>query len=232
MAECCIPRPIIDDDREGSVSSFSNMNLNSSNRKPVRLRTRLREVAHDTILMAAEESLARHGIDGASMQIIAVRAGVGVGTLYNHFEDRDALLRAIFQARRDELCARLDQAITETAGCEFRTQLSTLVRAALSFFDEHRDFLRLALDTEHDRRRPLAPGGRSAIHHVKERLLPIFARGIEHGALRPEAARLYPAVLLGILRAVLESGAASRDPIADACESTIELFLHGAAGDR
>jgi AcrR family transcriptional regulator len=59
------------------------------------------------ILDAAERHFAEHGIEG-SMDAIAKRAGVGAGTLYRHFPNRDALLAALLQARDEELVARRD----------------------------------------------------------------------------------------------------------------------------
>lgn len=57
------------------------------------------------ILDVAERHSAEHGISG-SMDAIAKRAGVGAGTLYRHFPNRDALLAALLQARDEELDAR------------------------------------------------------------------------------------------------------------------------------
>jgi AcrR family transcriptional regulator len=45
---------------------------------------------------AAVEEFAAHGAD-ASLEQIAARAGVGIGTLYRHFPDRQALLVAVYQ---------------------------------------------------------------------------------------------------------------------------------------
>lgn len=59
------------------------------------------------ILQIAEQYFSDHGITG-SMDAIAKRAGVGPGTLYRHFPNRDALLAALLQARQDELVSRRD----------------------------------------------------------------------------------------------------------------------------
>jgi AcrR family transcriptional regulator len=57
------------------------------------------------ILEVAEQFFAEQGIAG-SMDAIAKRAGVGPGTLYRHFPNREALLAALLQARDEELEAR------------------------------------------------------------------------------------------------------------------------------
>jgi AcrR family transcriptional regulator len=51
---------------------------------------------------AAVEEFAAHGAD-ASLEQIAARAGVGIGTLYRHFPDRQALLVAVYQDGFGEL---------------------------------------------------------------------------------------------------------------------------------
>lgn len=56
----------------------------------------------ERILQAADEMFAAHGVD-ASIDEIANRAGVGVGTLYRNFPTKEALLQALFVARMQPL---------------------------------------------------------------------------------------------------------------------------------
>ncbi|WP_242909250.1 TetR/AcrR family transcriptional regulator [Actinomadura terrae] len=67
----------------------------------------------DRILEAARDAVAERGPD-APMELIAQRAGVGVGTLYRRFPDRGALLAALAEQYVHELIEALDQA--EAAG--------------------------------------------------------------------------------------------------------------------
>jgi len=46
----------------------------------------------DTILKAAAQILARHGAEAATTNAIAERAGVSVGSLYQYFANREALM--------------------------------------------------------------------------------------------------------------------------------------------
>lgn len=50
------------------------------------------------LIAAAEIIFAQHGAE-APLQLIAERAGLGRGTLYRHFPDREALVFAVFEAR-------------------------------------------------------------------------------------------------------------------------------------
>jgi AcrR family transcriptional regulator len=59
------------------------------------------------LLQVAEQHFSEHGVTG-SLEAIAKRAGVGAGTLYRHFPNREALLAALLQARADDLVVRRD----------------------------------------------------------------------------------------------------------------------------
>ena len=49
----------------------------------------------DALVAAGREAFAEHGVD-ASLEDIARRAGVGIGTLYRNFPTRDALVEAVY----------------------------------------------------------------------------------------------------------------------------------------
>lgn len=66
----------------------------------------------DQLLAAARELLVTRGAD-ISMKDIADHAGLGVGTLYRRFPDRDALLGATAEAYLSELAAELAAARRE-----------------------------------------------------------------------------------------------------------------------
>jgi AcrR family transcriptional regulator len=59
------------------------------------------------LLEVAAQQFAEHGVT-SSLEAVAKRAGVGPGTLYRHFPNREALLAALLQARADELVTRRD----------------------------------------------------------------------------------------------------------------------------
>ena len=50
----------------------------------------------DEIVRAALELIAEHGFHGAPMAAIAERAGVGAGTIYRYFENKDVMIREIY----------------------------------------------------------------------------------------------------------------------------------------
>ena len=58
------------------------------------------------LIEAALAAFAEHRADDASLDEIARRAGVGIGTLYRHFPTRQALLEAVYRSQVEALCAR------------------------------------------------------------------------------------------------------------------------------
>src|SRR3954467_7812049 len=63
------------------------------------------------ILHAAAEVFGERGLD-ATLDDVARRAGVGVGTVYRRFPDKESLVAELFQGRIDDLVAVAEQACT------------------------------------------------------------------------------------------------------------------------
>lgn len=58
----------------------------------------------EQILDAAEAVFAEMGVDGASMQAVADRAGASVGSLYHFFPSKDVLVEALARRYGDRVC--------------------------------------------------------------------------------------------------------------------------------
>jgi len=61
---------------------------------------------YQRLLAAAAGAFTERGADDVSLEEIARRAGVGIGTLYRHFPTRQALLEAVYRDQVDALGAR------------------------------------------------------------------------------------------------------------------------------
>jgi AcrR family transcriptional regulator len=67
---------------------------------------------YEKVLAAAREAFAEGG-ESTALEEIARRAGVGIGTLYRHFPNRQALLEALYVGEVEDICqtaAALDDA--------------------------------------------------------------------------------------------------------------------------
>lgn len=85
---------------------------------------------YDRLIVAAAAAFAEHGADDVSLEEIARRAGVGIGTLYRHFPARQALLEAVYKEQVDALDALAAKLMTsETPG----PALGEWMRAFIAF---------------------------------------------------------------------------------------------------
>ena len=85
---------------------------------------------YERLLAAATAAFAEHGADDVSLEEIARRAGVGIGTLYRHFPARQALLEAVYKDQVDGLDALAAKLMTaESPGAA----LGEWLRAFLAF---------------------------------------------------------------------------------------------------
>jgi AcrR family transcriptional regulator len=70
--------------------------------KPER-RLRADSIRNRERLLAAAAAVFGAGRPGASLEAVAKRAGVGIGTLYRHFPTREALFEAVYRHEVDQL---------------------------------------------------------------------------------------------------------------------------------
>jgi AcrR family transcriptional regulator len=82
------------------------------------------------LLSAAATVFAEHGADDASLEEIARRAGVGIGTLYRHFPTRQALLEAVYRDQVDALRLRADELLESDSPGD---ALAAWLRAMVAF---------------------------------------------------------------------------------------------------
>jgi AcrR family transcriptional regulator len=80
---------------------MSAANKSSSLEPPVRADARRN---YELLLTAARQAFLEHG-SAASLEEIARRAGVGIGTLYRRFPNRQALLEAVYIDEVESMCA-------------------------------------------------------------------------------------------------------------------------------
>lgn len=85
---------------------------------------------YSKLLAAAAEAFAEHGADDVSLEQVAKRAGVGIGTLYRHFPTRQALLEAVYRDQVQALRARADELIQTKPPAE---ALATWLRDVVDF---------------------------------------------------------------------------------------------------
>ena len=96
------------------------------------------------ILDAAVETFAAKGYAQTDVQEIADRVGIGKGTVYRHFGNKEALFLAAVKHARDKLIDAVD-AVQDTAADPL-AQLRTCMTAILRFFDSHSEIVELLIE--------------------------------------------------------------------------------------
>jgi AcrR family transcriptional regulator len=96
------------------------------------------------ILDAAVETFAAKGYAQTDVQEIADRVGIGKGTVYRHFGNKEALFLAAVKHARDKLINAVD-AVQNTAADPL-AQLRTCMTAILRFFDSHSEIVELLIE--------------------------------------------------------------------------------------
>jgi AcrR family transcriptional regulator len=81
----------------------------------------------DAILKATVQVLLRAGKERLTTTRVAARAGVSVGTLYQYFPNKSALLRAALQRHMDEVGAALESVCREQSGSSLEKMATALV---------------------------------------------------------------------------------------------------------
>jgi AcrR family transcriptional regulator len=210
------------------------MNARSTSRgKPQSMRMRMKEEARATILDAAEQVLAEQG-QAARMDDIAARVGVSVGTLYNYFEDRQQLLEALRDVRGRELLALLDAELERGLQTPYRARLHGFLRCILEHSRTH--FRLFSLLLEDSLRRGTSREGDLDRHlvmwrEVSLRLEHLGQQGVKEGALRPEDAPHYPALLLDMMQGLVLRQLLAKQPAPadELLAPLLRCFLEGAA---
>jgi AcrR family transcriptional regulator len=201
-----------------------------------RRREEARALFRNAILDAAETVFAEHGFHGARIQDIAERARIAVGTVYNHFADKDEVLAALLEERTQEILAQLLPRDDDPAG--FRARLQARIARMLAYVNAHRAFFSIA--NEHGLfAGHAAPGARAASRPLNkvEKFRAVFRalveEGIASGDLEPLPAEALSRFLGGTMRAFVLSSIdeSDADPTGHAA-MTVDLFLHGAARRR
>jgi AcrR family transcriptional regulator len=85
----------------------------------------------ETLLDATARVLTRQGYDRASTNRIAVTAGVSVGSLYQYFPNKEALVAALVARHNREILQLVREALNEVATLDLPTAVRAMVTAAL-----------------------------------------------------------------------------------------------------
>jgi AcrR family transcriptional regulator len=153
------------------------------------------------ILEASARILESDGLRGFNTNAIAARAGVSVGSLYQYFSNKDAIVLALIGSFEEALHDAVLRAVQGGRGQELKARLRLLVRALVTVH-YRRPRLNRVLEGEEER---LGSGADSVAFHAM--VLQLFQDHKNEMAVPISAAT--ERVVIAILRAVVDLGLAS-----------------------
>jgi AcrR family transcriptional regulator len=108
---------------------------------PVQLKQKLKDIAGEAMLDAAESCMIRSGYAATTMQEIAAAAGCAAGTLYLHFKNKDELLKAVIDRHALHIFRSARSAVEQERDPVRKLQAGN--RAFFEYAAGHRPFMRV-----------------------------------------------------------------------------------------
>jgi AcrR family transcriptional regulator len=99
-------------------------------KKPQQARSR---AMVDTLIEATSRVIAQRGLDGTTTPAIAEAAGVSVGSLYQYFDGKDALIAALLEKLVGDLTKLLDTQAQASAHMSLRETVKSAIVLTLTF---------------------------------------------------------------------------------------------------
>jgi AcrR family transcriptional regulator len=90
------------------------------------------KITVDAILVATAQILTQEGYDKASTNRIADRAGVSIGSLYQYFANKDALMVALIDQHEAEMVAMVESKLTNLNDAPIAVVLREIVSACIA----------------------------------------------------------------------------------------------------
>jgi AcrR family transcriptional regulator len=172
------------------------------------------------IIEAAKALFAERGVD-VSVEDIAAAAGVGIGTFYRRFPDRESLVEAVFATKLEGIVAVARDALEiEDPWQAFRTFVMTVAR----MHARNRGLKTVTLSS--DRGHEQVAAFRAAIGPLAEQLI---ERAKAAGALRQDVTTFDIPMIYQAVGAIADR---TRDVAPDYFERTLTLLVDGLAQER
>ena len=172
----------------------------------------------DRLLTAATAAFAEEG-EEVALESVAARAGVGIGTLYRHFPNRDALVVAAYQHEVDALCATAEDLLASHPADEALRLWAERFADYIATKRSMGDALRSAAASDS----PLFAGTREQILRALRRLL---EAGAADGTLRAD---VDPRDVIRVINGIwyLPAGPEWRDTVGRMLDLVIDGLRYG-----
>jgi len=176
----------------------------------------------EKMLQAAAGLFGTQRFHEVRMEDIAAAAGVGKGTIYRYFSDKEDLYLALLERASKHMHERLQRSVPNVKGAT--AQLKAMVTAIISFFDEQPHLLSL-IQREEVLRGPDFPWKKTR-EEMLDLVIGLLQEGNARGEFNVRDPDLLALLLLAGLRGVLRFGKRPRPR--DLSQRIVDIFLKGA----
>ena len=187
------------------------------------------QATHDALLQAATQILSCEGLKGFNTNAIAARAGTSVGSLYQYFPNKDALMLALIHRQKMRMLRDMAEAIDAAPRDDLDAAVRILIRAVIKHSRED-GLLASAIDHE-EARLPVGDVIDAYLQQGSDLCLQFFRQcqaleGVDHY----RAARTVPVMIQAIMdhwtaSAGLKEGDADAGMLAVAEQEVVQAVL-------
>lgn len=160
------------------------------------------EKTFEAIRAAGTRLIWRHGFEAMSLRRLAAEVGIQPGSLYNHFETKQALLFDIVRSHMEALTTRLDEALVGHVGPRDR------LVAFAAFHARYHMTRRMQVYVANSELRSLDPENRAAIVDLRRayerRLEEILESGRAAGLFRVDDLKITTFALISMMTGICE----------------------------
>lgn len=186
------------------------------------------------ILEAAQKVFVEKGFHQTKVADITRRAGIGKGTIYLYFPDKESILFAILTEGMKEIIQIMSQTVSNKKE-NFLTKIQNLVKDEFEFVENHWElfhmlFLQRVIQTLHTRKVKIKESCQMASNEFRKLMGNLMKQGIREGVLME-----YDPYKLGMLFQSLINSFSIQSIIYDSNKNIIseepflvDLFLKGA----
>ncbi|WP_374430619.1 TetR/AcrR family transcriptional regulator [Tabrizicola sp.] len=173
------------------------------------------------ILAAAADLCSGRGLDALTTNAVAARAGVSIGSLYQYFPGKQALLAALIRAERANLLEAVERIVSSDAASDLTKLVDELIEATVEHY-----LARPSLSRTLNLARTQLPPDPEASEFSARITVLIAARLDELNIARPETtAQDILAILRGMIDAASEAHEADRGALTDRTRRAVMGYL-------
>jgi AcrR family transcriptional regulator len=177
----------------------------------------------EKILAAAEIMFASKRFHEVLMDDIAVGAGVGKGTIYRYFKNKEELYAALLKEASTELMKLIENAVKVEVSC--KNKLIVILETSINLFDARPHLFDLILHAEAFQRTSLEFPWQETRWNVIQIVESLFKQAEDQKEFIIQNPKESSLILLGGLRAIIRFGHKPRQK--QLCSDIVHHFLNG-----